>query len=82
MAKRKENIIIALAGRVNAGKSSLLNLLSGQKDFALVDAQPGTTADTVVARMEIHGLGPVKILDTAGLDEYSELGEKKRKKTY
>ena len=82
MAKRKEYIAIALAGRTNAGKSSLLNLLSGQKDFALVDAQPGTTADTVITRMEIHGLGPVKVLDTAGLDEYSKLGEKKRKKTY
>lgn len=82
MAKREECSIFAFAGRVNVGKSSLFNLLSGQKDFALVDAQPGTTADTVAARMEIHGLGPVKILDTAGLDEYSELGEKKRKKTY
>lgn len=82
MAKRIEYTTIALAGRVNVGKSSLLNLLSGQKDFAIVDARPGTTADTVVTRMEIHGLGPVKILDTAGLDEYSPLGEKKRKKTY
>ncbi|MBL7141598.1 50S ribosome-binding GTPase [Patescibacteria group bacterium] len=81
MAKRKEYITIAFVGRINVGKSSLLNLLSGQKDFAIVDAQPGTTADTVVARMEIHGLGPVKVLDTAGMDEYSKLGEKKRKKT-
>lgn len=82
MAKRKEFNIITLAGKVNVGKSSLLNLLSGQKDFAIVDAQPGTTADTVTARMEIHGLGPIKILDTAGLDEHSALGKKKRTKTY
>ncbi|MDP3244216.1 MAG: GTPase [bacterium] len=82
MAKRKEYSVITFAGRVNVGKSSLLNLLSGQKDFAIVDAQPGTTTDTVVARMEIHGLGPVKVLDTAGIDEYSKLGEKKRKKTH
>ncbi|MBA3047235.1 50S ribosome-binding GTPase [Patescibacteria group bacterium] len=82
MAKRKEYSIISFAGRINAGKSSLLNLLSGQKDFAIVDAQPGTTADTVIARMEIHGLGSIKVLDTAGIDEYSKLGEKKRKKTY
>lgn len=81
MAKRKEYITIAFTGRINVGKSSLLNLLSGQKDFAIVDVQPGTTADTVVARMEIHGLGPVRVLDTAGIDEYSKLGEKKRKKT-
>ncbi len=82
MAKRKEYITVAFAGRVNVGKSSLLNLLSGQKDFAIVDAQPGTTADTVITRMEIHGLGPVKVLDTAGIDEYSKLGKKKKKKTY
>ncbi|MBU4347214.1 50S ribosome-binding GTPase [Patescibacteria group bacterium] len=82
MAKQKEYSIISFVGRVNVGKSSLLNLLSGQKDFAIVDDQPGTTADTVAALMEIHGLGPVKILDTAGIDEYSKLGEKKRKKTY
>lgn len=82
MSKRKEHNNIAIAGRVNAGKSSLLNLLSGQKDFAIVDAQPGTTADTVITRMEIHDLGPMKIFDTAGVDEYSELGDKKRKKTY
>lgn len=82
MAKHKEYITLAFAGRTNVGKSSLLNLLSGQKDFALVDAQPGTTADTVITRMEIHGLGPIKILDTAGADEASRLGEKKRKKTY
>ena len=82
MAKHKEYITITFAGRINVGKSSLLNLLSGQKDFAIVDAHPGTTADTVIARMEIHGLGPVKILDTAGIDEHSKLGEKKRKKTH
>lgn len=82
MAKRVEQSIIVFAGRVNAGKSSLLNLLSGQKDFAIVDAQPGTTTDVVSARMEIHDLGPVRVLDTAGIDEFTLLGEKKRKKTH
>ncbi len=82
MAKRKEYSIIAFTGRVNVGKSSLFNLLSGQEDFAIVDSHPGTTADTVTARMEIHELGPVKLLDTAGLDEYTGVGKKKRKKTY
>ncbi|MFH1744697.1 MAG: [FeFe] hydrogenase H-cluster maturation GTPase HydF [bacterium] len=82
MSKQKERNIIAIIGRTNAGKSSLLNLLSGQKDYAIVDKIPGTTTDTVVALMEIHGLGPCKVLDTAGVDEHSELGEKKRKKTF
>jgi len=82
MAKRKERDIIAIIGKTNAGKSSLLNLLSGQKNYALVDETPGTTADTVKTIMEIHDLGPFKVLDTAGVDEYSKLGDKKRKKTY
>lgn len=82
MAKRKEYSIIAFTGRVNVGKSSLFNLLSGQKDFAITDPHPGTTTDTVATKMEIHELGPVKLLDTAGIDEYTGVGEKKRKKTH
>lgn len=82
MAQFKERINICIVGKTNAGKSSLLNLLSGQKDFAIVDAKPGTTADTVVTLMEIHDIGPVKLFDTAGIDEGGELGEKKRRKTY
>lgn len=82
MSKQQEYITITLAGRVNVGKSSILNLLSGQKDFAIVDAHPGTTTDTVMARMEIHDLGAVKIIDTAGVDENSPLGDKKRNKTF
>lgn len=82
MAKREERHIIGIVGRTNAGKSSLLNALSGQENYAITDSTPGTTADTVTTIMEIHGLGPCKILDTAGVDEDSALGEKKRKKTY
>jgi len=82
MTKQKERINIVIAGRTNAGKSSLLNLLSGQKDFAIVDETPGTTADTVKTVMEIHDFGPVKVFDTAGVDEFSELGDKKRMKTF
>lgn len=82
MAKFQDRINICIVGKTNAGKSSLLNLLSGQKDFAIVDAKPGTTADTVVSLMEIHGLGPVKLFDTAGIDEGGELGTKKRNKTF
>lgn len=82
MAKRKERSIVSIIGRTNVGKSSMLNLLSGQKDYAIVDKTPGTTTDTVAALMEIHNLGSFKVLDTAGVDEYSKLGAKKRKKTY
>ncbi len=82
MSKRKERSIIAIIGRTNVGKSSLLNLLSGQKEYAITDSTPGTTADTVTCLMEIHDLGPFKILDTAGVDEFSKLGDKKRQKTY
>lgn len=82
MAKFQERVNICITGKTNAGKSSLLNLLSGQKDFAIVDSKPGTTADTVVTLMEIHGIGPVKLFDTAGIDEGGELGEKKRRKTF
>jgi len=82
MTQRKERSIISIVGRTNVGKSSMLNLLSGQKDYAIVDKTPGTTADTVTALMEIHGMGPFKVLDTAGVDEYTELGDKKRKKTH
>lgn len=81
MANQIERVNISIIGKVNAGKSSLINLLSGQKDFAIVDPTPGTTADNVITLMEIHSLGPVKIFDTAGVDEPGELGDKKRKKT-
>ena len=81
MAERIERLNICIIGKTNAGKSSLLNLLTGQKDYAIVDATPGTTADNVISMMEIHNLGAVKIIDTAGINEQGELGEKKRKKS-
>ncbi len=64
---------------MNSGKSSLINLLT-QQETSIVDSTPGTTADTRIAVQEIHGLGPVRLYDTAGLDETAGLGEKKRKK--
>lgn len=70
---------IGFFGKMNSGKSTLMNLLT-QQETSIVDATPGTTADTKVALQEIHGLGPVKLFDTAGLDESSQLGEKKRQK--
>jgi [FeFe] hydrogenase H-cluster maturation GTPase HydF len=77
---RIERKIVGLFGRINAGKSTAMNLLT-QQETSLVDPQPGTTADIKNALMEIHAIGPVELLDTAGLDEESGLGEQKRRKT-
>lgn len=74
-----ERDIIGIFGTMNAGKSSLMNLIT-QQESSIVDATPGTTADTRITLMEIHGIGPVKLMDTAGFDESDLLGEKKRKK--
>lgn len=64
---------IALFGRRNSGKSSLINALTGQ-DTALVSAIPGTTTDPVSKAMEIHGIGPCIFIDTPGFDDEGELG--------
>jgi len=61
----RDGVTVVLAGRPNAGKSSLLNALAGY-DAAIVTAQAGTTRDLVKEQIEIHGL-PVNIIDTAGL---------------
>jgi len=71
---------IALLGRTNVGKSSLLNLLLGQ-DIAITSPIAGTTTDVVEKAMELLPLGPVLFLDTAGLDDISELSERRLKKT-
>lgn len=73
----RENI--GIFGKMNSGKSSVMNLLT-QQETSIVDSKPGTTTDTKIALQEIHGLGPVKLFDTAGADESELLGEKKRKK--
>lgn len=64
---------IGIFGRRNAGKSSLINLLLGQ-NFAIVSPQPGTTTDPVKKRMEIPDLGPVQLIDTAGIDDEGDVG--------
>lgn len=71
---------IAIFGRRNAGKSSLINALT-QQDIALVSAIPGTTTDPVFKAMEIQPLGPCMIIDTAGIDDVGELGELRTKKS-
>ena len=70
---------IGIFGKMNAGKSCVMNLLT-QQETSIVDDTPGTTADTKITLQEIHGLGPVKLFDTAGLDEINILGDKKRRK--
>ncbi len=65
---------IALFGKRNSGKSSLINALTGQ-DTAIVSDTPGTTTDLVSKAMEIHGLGACLFTDTPGFDDEGELGE-------
>lgn len=71
---------IAFFGRRNAGKSSLINALTGQS-LAIVSDVPGTTTDPVSKAMEILPLGPCLITDTAGLDDEGELGRKRIEKS-
>ena len=68
-----ERVHIGLFGRRNAGKSSLINALTGQK-LAVVADVPGTTTDPVLKAMELLPLGPVLMMDTAGIDDTGELG--------
>ena len=68
-----EQLHIAIFGKRNAGKSSLINALTKQ-DVALVSDLPGTTTDPVYKAMEILPLGPVVLIDTAGLDDEGQLG--------
>ena len=71
---------IGIFGRRNSGKSSLINQLTGQ-DIAIVSDKPGTTTDPVSKSVEIFGIGPVILIDTAGIDDAGELGEKRIKKS-
>lgn len=70
-------IQIGLFGRTNVGKSTFLNLIAGQ-DVAITSPVPGTTTDVVEKVMEWLPLGPVVFLDTAGLDDETELGAQRR----
>lgn len=72
-AFRGERLHIAVLGRCNTGKSTVLNLIAGQR-AAIVSPSPGTTGDPVPLAFELLPLGPVTLYDTAGLNEDSELG--------
>ena len=71
---------IALFGRRNAGKSSLINALTGQQT-ALVSDVPGTTTDPVMKSMEILPLGPCVLIDTAGFDDSGKVGDLRAERT-
>lgn len=71
---RSERVHIAFFGRRNSGKSSLTNAFAGHK-VALVSDVAGTTTDPVYKSMEIHGIGPCVLIDTAGYDDVGMLGE-------
>ena len=75
-----ERLHIAFFGRRNAGKSSLVNAVIGQK-LAVVSDVPGTTTDPVKKAMELLPLGPVVIIDTPGYDDAGALGELRVQKT-
>ncbi len=79
-APKSLRLHIALFGRTNVGKSSFLNLIAGQ-DVAIVSSQPGTTTDVVEKPMELLPIGPVVFLDTAGIDDTTDLGAKRIGKT-
>lgn len=71
---------IGIFGRTNVGKSSFLNMLTGQ-EVAVTSPIPGTTTDVVEKVMELLPIGPVVFLDTAGFDDVTELSEKRLAKT-
>ena len=63
---------IGIFGRTNVGKSSFLNMLAGQ-EVSIVSSVPGTTTDVVEKSMELLPVGPGVFLDTAGIDDVSDL---------
>ena len=77
---QSERLHIALFGRRNAGKSSLINALTGQQ-IALVSDMPGTTTDPVMKSMEILPLGPCVLIDTAGFDDTGTVGDLRVERT-
>lgn len=77
---RGERTHIALFGRRNAGKSSVINALTNQ-ELAIVSDVKGTTTDPVYKAMELLPLGPVVVIDTPGLDDEGKLGQKRVEKT-
>ena len=80
MTTKGNRMHLGMFGRRNAGKSSLINALTNQ-NIALVSEVAGTTTDPVYKAMEILPIGPVSLIDTAGLDDSGDLGEMRVKKS-
>ena len=76
-----ERIHIGIFGKRNAGKSSIINAITGQ-NLAIVSDVKGTTTDPVLKAMELLPLGPVVMIDTPGLDDEGELGKLRIQKAY
>ena len=76
-----DRLHISFFGKRNAGKSSIVNAVTGQ-DLAIVSETLGTTTDPVSKAMELLPLGPVVIIDTPGIDDEGDLGELRIKKSY
>lgn len=76
-----ERVHIGIFGRRNAGKSSLINAITGQ-NLAVVSPVAGTTTDPVIKSMELLPLGPVLFIDTPGIDDCGELGKMRVEKSY
>ncbi len=80
MTPSSERVHIVFIGRMNSGKSSLINALTGQH-ISIVSEVGGTTTDPVRKAMEINGIGACVLVDTAGFDDDGELGEERVKRT-
>lgn len=78
---KSDRIHIAIFGRRNAGKSSIINAITSQ-NLAVVSKVKGTTTDPVQKAMELLPLGPVMIIDTPGIDDEGELGKMRVEKSY
>ena len=76
-----DRIHIGIFGRRNAGKSSIINAITGQS-LAIVSDVKGTTTDPVQKAMELLPLGPVNIIDTPGIDDTGNLGKMRVEKSY
>ena len=76
-----ERLHIGFFGKRNAGKSSVMNAVTGQ-DLAVVSEVKGTTTDPVYKSMELLPLGPVVMMDTPGIDDEGELGSLRVRKSY